>query len=386
MTRLVPLDALRGLIMIVMALDHANAFVARRHSPGEFWAGAIPQYASALDFLVRLVTHLCAPGFFLLMAVGMTLFATSRRAAGWSYGRLLRHFATRGALLVVINLFLENLAWLVGSSAIAATIRGDEAPLVPMLAPGGGTTPFIVVGVLSALGCGMTIGAMLLPLGSTTLAVMGIAALLVTHGLIPPPESGNVLYGPLARLLLIAGHTNWLLVVYPVVPWLALLVPGLLFGRVLARQPRAAYRAALLLAGALLMAFFFVRAFGGAGNLRPPAGPSWIAFLNVTKYPPGFDFIALTLGFDLALLFLFSLLGDAAWLRPLLVFGRTPLFFYLAHLYLFASMGLLLGPEGLGIPRMLPLWMLGVLLLYPACARYDRFKRATAPDSFWRML
>ena len=77
-SRLFAVDALRGLIIVFMALDHANYFIARKHPPGEMWDGVYPVYTSTLAFLTRWVTHLAAPGFFLLMGVGMMLFARSR--------------------------------------------------------------------------------------------------------------------------------------------------------------------------------------------------------------------------------------------------------------------------------------------------------------------
>ena len=77
--RLVSLDTLRGLVMTLMALDHASFFIARMHSR-EFWGTALPDYASALPFLLRLASHLCAPGFFFLMGVGMALMASARCA------------------------------------------------------------------------------------------------------------------------------------------------------------------------------------------------------------------------------------------------------------------------------------------------------------------
>jgi uncharacterized membrane protein len=96
--------------MILMALDHASFFIARMHSR-EFWGTALPDYASALPFLLRLVSHLCAPGFFFLMGVGMALMAAARCRDGWSHGRLTRFFLVRGALLIGMQLLVENPAW-----------------------------------------------------------------------------------------------------------------------------------------------------------------------------------------------------------------------------------------------------------------------------------
>ncbi len=115
-------DALRGLIMLLMALDHAAAFVAGHHTT-EIWGLPIPQHPSALAFVTRLVSHLCAPGFFLLMGMGMTLFAASRRTRSWSEGRIARHFAVRGLVLVVVDLLLASPPFLisgVGNSSVHA--------------------------------------------------------------------------------------------------------------------------------------------------------------------------------------------------------------------------------------------------------------------------
>ncbi len=75
--RLLSIDALRGLIMVLMTVDHANYFVVRMHPTGEFWGIPLPQYESAWAFLTRFITQPCAPGFFFLMGVGMVLFAES---------------------------------------------------------------------------------------------------------------------------------------------------------------------------------------------------------------------------------------------------------------------------------------------------------------------
>jgi uncharacterized membrane protein len=90
--RLLSVDVLRGLLIVLMALDHANYMVALRHSSGEHWGGYFPLYNDPLAFVNRFVTHLCAPGFFFLMGVGMLLFAESRRERGWRAPQIFRHF------------------------------------------------------------------------------------------------------------------------------------------------------------------------------------------------------------------------------------------------------------------------------------------------------
>src|SRR5262245_23693850 len=112
--RLLPLDMVRGLLMIVMALDHANLFIAHQHSSGEFWNRPLPHYESAIAFLTRFVTHMAAPGFFFLMGAGMILFAEARRDLGWSEWRIARQFVVRGLALIGLQMLVENPAWQFG--------------------------------------------------------------------------------------------------------------------------------------------------------------------------------------------------------------------------------------------------------------------------------
>ena len=109
--RLPSLDLLKGLIMAAMALDHTSYFIGKTHI-FEFWAILLPPYPSALAFLTRFVTHFCAPGFFFLMGAGMVLFSRSRIAKGWTEGRILRYFLSRGFILILLQFFFENSAWM----------------------------------------------------------------------------------------------------------------------------------------------------------------------------------------------------------------------------------------------------------------------------------
>jgi uncharacterized membrane protein len=134
--RLIFLDSMRGLIMVLMALDHASFFIAKTHSH-EFWGTALPRYDDALPFLLRAVTHLCAPGFLLLMGVGMALYIAARVGEGWGNWRVARFFVIRGFMLIVFQQFLENPAWYLGSLGTATgafTSRGGPIP-------GGGVSP-----------------------------------------------------------------------------------------------------------------------------------------------------------------------------------------------------------------------------------------------------
>jgi uncharacterized membrane protein len=365
----VPLDALRGLIMVLMSLDHASYFVARAHSSGEFWDRPLPHYDDALPFLTRFVTHFSAPGFFFLMGVGMALFTVARRRLGWTAGAITRHLLVRGALLIALQLLVENRAWPLG------------------LPPGIPDIFVLYFGVLYGLGATMIVVALLARLGLWVLAGASVLAIVAAEALLPGAAQP---VAPLLRLLLVAGEEGSLRVYYPLIPWFGVTGLGLVFGHWLARQEMRAYRGALAAGGAALLLFVLLRVGGGYGNMHPVPGATWLDFLNVTKYPPSLTFLLLTLGGDLLLLGLLAALARSwpggRWAHPLLVFGRVPLFFYLAQLFLFGLIGLAFAPDGTGIPRMYPIWLLGLAVLFPLCWGYGRFKRRQPPDSLWRFF
>jgi uncharacterized membrane protein len=373
--RLLSLDALRGLVMILMAVDHANYFVARMHPNGEFWGIPLPHYESGAAFLTRLVTQPCAPGFFFLMGIGMVLFAKSRQKQGWSQGRISRHFIVRGLLLVLLQFFAENSAWLLG-------------PSTEFHPPGGEGQVWFHFGVLYALGMTMILGAFLIRLKSALIFGISVATILLTQWLIPSSSQAEQLFSPVLRLILIPGQTGPMQVFYSFLPWLGCLGFGLIFGNWLVLNKRQAYRKALILGIVSLILFVVVRVAGGFGNIHPPESLGWMDFLHVTKYPPSIAFLLLTLGIVLVCLFLISRSdkGLKSWGNPLLVFGRSALVFYIFHLYVFGIIGLLFAPQGTGIPLMYVFWLGGLMLLYPLCLWYGRFKSRKTQESLWRFF
>lgn len=287
--RLISLDGLRGLIIILMAIDHASWFISKIH-PFEFWGISLPQYDSVLAFLTRFITHPCAPGFIFLMGTSMILFTESRRRIGWSEGRITRYFVIRGFLLLVIQQFIVNPAWYLG-------ILGANPDVLQKGAwPGGGDSVVFQFEVLFSIGTSMIICSFLLRFKKLVIFIVSFGAIFTTQLLIPDSNNVGVLYSPLLRLLLIPGQTGILLVEYPLFPWLGLSGLGLLFGNELLQDKERAFRGAFVTGIAFLLAFALVRIFGGFGNFHPPIDNSWIAFLNVTKYPPSLTFFFITLG------------------------------------------------------------------------------------------
>lgn len=356
--RLPAVDALRGLIIVLMALDHANYFVAQKHSSGEYWGGPFPAYTEALPFLTRFVTHLAAPGFFFLMGAGMALYKVKQARKGQRWLQIMAHFWIRGGLLIVLQFSVINQAW--------------------QLSPGG-SRPGIYVGVLFALGGAMIVASLLLSLKPGYLLLLAIGLFIATEMIHPDPASwGRVRFSDAQLLLLHPGGDLRLWSNYPILPWLEVAILGLAFGHGLSNRPRRTYDLGLLLGTGMLVLFVLLREMNGFGNVRPAREGTWIDFLNVVKYPPSWTFTTLTMGANLVILWLFSRVAQwqAKVLRPLAIFGRVPLFFYVIHLFLYAALGSIFAPTGTSIPRMIPYWLLGLAILFPLCIGYARLKRA----------
>jgi uncharacterized membrane protein len=178
------------------------------------------------------------------------------------------------------------------------------------------------------------------------------------------------------------------IVLYPVIPWLAGAAAGMYFGYWWRRNPRDASRHVWIPGAILLGTALALRAFGAWGNIRPPRDGSWIEFLNNVKYPPSLVFWTMSLGIDLLLLALLARVPQMARSErsPLIVFGQTPLFFYIVHFYLLAGIALIFFRQAAPLWGIYPVWVLALAALYPACLRYRNFKMAKAGGSLWRLF
>jgi uncharacterized membrane protein len=293
----------------------------------------------------------------------MTLFADSRRRMGWTEGAIVQHFVVRGALLILLQLFVENPAWQIAS-----------------ILNGGGRVFPVYLGVLYGLGGAMILAAGLQLAPTTLLAALSLALMLYPELIIRFVRGATA--STLVNLLLVPASNEAMTVYYPVLAWLGLTGFGLLFGRRLLRERAEVYRRSALIGVAMVASFFVVRFAGGFGNIRAAAGEGWISFLNVVKYPPSLAFVLMSLGADLILL---TLLARAERLaQPLAIFGRSPLFFYIAHLGLYGLIGVAAFPAGTGILQMYPVWLAGLAILFAACWAFGRFKLSQPPESVWR--
>jgi uncharacterized membrane protein len=373
--RVESVDVVRGVIMIIMALDHTRDFFGD--------AAASPTNlatASAGLFLTRWITHFSAPTFFFLSGVGAYLALRRRTKSQLSVFLL-----TRGLWLVFLDAVLFR-----------AILQFNVDYHVTILT------------VLWALGWSMIALAALAFLPATAVGIIG-AIMIAAHNLLDPVKAQsfgawaplwNVLHSP-GLLYMSPGHL--VIVAYPLIPWIGVMALGYGIGQIYSIDP-ARRRALLLRAGiAVSAAFIVLRAINVYGD---PA--KWthqkstlftaLSFLNTTKYPPSLLFLLMTLGPVLVFL---SLVDQKTprLLRPALTIGKVPMFYYLLHfatLHVLAIITALIRFGGVhwmfespspdkypvtqppGWPASLPVaylyWIAVLLLVYPVCRWYATVK------------
>ena len=371
--RVVALDLLRGLVMILMAVDHVDSATNPRHSFGDaavFGGGG--GVLSAPDFLTRWCTHLCAPTFVLLAGTSVALSAArTGRDDGVAFDR---HLVLRGLVLIAFEVLLVSKYW-----------RGIDG--------GGVSLTFLplFLQVLYALGGGLIVLALLRRLPGVVIAGIAVA-LLVGAEVVRATTLADGMRQPLVvQLLAVPGIVSFAprergffdaIVLYPLLPWLPVMLFGFLFGRRLV----AGAVAPLRLAGvgvALIVAFVALRAIDGFGNMAlHRRSDAWLEWLHCSKYPPSMTFLAMELGIAFLVLAVAtraeSLLARTAAWNPLLVLGQVPLFFYLLHLPAIGALvhiGWLPAADegGAGASWLGALQVTAVCL--PLCAAYRIYKR-----------
>lgn len=364
------MDVLRGLVMVLMAVDHASeAFNAGRFFTDAAWAWKPGTPLPPGQFLTRWVTHLCAPTFVFLAGTALAISVAGRERRGATARAIDAHVAARGAIL--IGLELAWMSWL-------------------MLAPGR-----FLLQVLYAIGGSLLAMVALRRLGDRALAALGIAILFGGEAIAGALAIAGVDRALPSALLLTSGFffDRRLIVAYPLAPWLGMMCLGWVLGRKLASwRDEAPARAAPALAaagGVSLALFAVVRGVDRYGNWhlhRDDLAP--LQWLHVSKYPPSVTYATLELG--IMALLLAALFAACArrpgFAAPLRLLGQTALFFYLLHMHALHLVAWALGVEGkLGMGAAYAGGLGVTALLYPACAWYRRYKDAH-PESWTRFV
>ncbi|WP_426344209.1 DUF1624 domain-containing protein [Pseudoduganella sp. R-32] len=298
--RLASIDMLRGLVIVLMALDHTRDFFGAALFDPEDLAKTTP-----LWFATRWITHLCASTFVLLAGIAAYLRGTKSGIPALS-----RYLVTRGLLLLVLEATWISFSWQFGYNVT-------------------------ILQVLWALGMGMIFLARLAWLPWPAIALIA-AFLILPHNLLDSIQSTHPLWLAWHQrgFWPVAGNYGVYLA-YPLMPWLGLIAAGYALGPVFQWEPARRQRFLLVAGAVLLMVFVALRSGNFYGDPDPwsPQGRGFvwdfISFIRLHKYPPSLLYLCVTIGIALPLL---------AWferLRPvplLMLFGGTPMFFYVIHI------------------------------------------------------
>ena len=380
--RIQSVDALRGAIMMLMAIDHIRDYVAR--SAQQFLPTDLARTTPAI-FLTRWITHFCAPVFILTAGLGAYLWMTRGHH---SKGELSRLLITRGIWLILLEVTILRLIFF---SEVSFTAN-----------------PVLLI-ILWAIGISMIVLAGLIYLPMRVIAGVSIA-MIALHNLLDHVSADRFgraawIWDILHQQNAFSFHGITFVTAYPVLPWIGVMAGGYCLGTVFEWDANRRRSFLVRVGLALTAAFVVLRAvniYGDPQHWSHQASPVFtvLSFLNVRKYPPSLDFLLMTLGPAMVVM---------AWLEkfrfqftnPLVVFGRVPFFFYAAHLLLahLIEIGmnlvrygpksfLLIAPPSMGSSsKLFPLdfgfplwtvyvvWVVVLLLLYPACLWFARLKQ-----------
>lgn len=363
--RLLAIDALRGLAIVVMALDHAAASVLVSLQ-AESYGGIAPQLGNWPSWVLGLFTNLASPTFWFLAGVSMTLYAQGRRKKGDSNWEITRFFLIRAGVLAVLDLTIAWLAW-----------RGG--------------TPY--THVLLSIGISIALVSLLRLLPTLVVVVVGfvwlIAYQLALPGLAAQLNQGVSYW---QALLVYFSYSTWPATEFSILGWGSLIALGCAFGTVVRRAWLQSPRNWLLVGAGLLTAFALLRVWGGFGDLWRYDGDLPIYYWFVmNKTPPSLTFLLFNLGFAAWIYALF--LSRESWLqvRPfawLVTMGQVALFAFVVHLVLYGVLGRLVGllpVEGPGVVRAVLVWLIGLAILIPLCTWYRSYRRAR-PNTVLRYL
>lgn len=393
-TRIDSIDILRGIIMVIMALDHVRDFFFKVVVDGgdELATGPTDlNTTTPLLFFTRWITHFCAPIFVFLAGTSAYLMGVKK-----SKKELSLFLVKRGVWLLIVELLIITLGWTFN-------------PLYNVF----------ILQVIWAIGISMILLGVLVYLPFRLILALGLV-IVIGHNLMDyPAVSKDLRGGLLADLVYFSNFATYpvgpdriVLIVYAFLPWTGVMLLGYCSGKMFSPgiTPAKRKKVLLLTGTAMLVLFLVLRTINAYGDPIPWSGHqrgpvfSFLSFININKYPPSLDFLLVTLGTGMVLL---------AWLEGIRnklagffrIFGRVPMFYYILHFYLIHLLVVIAffvegystdkivtpnnpflfrpGDFGYGLAGVYLVWILVVLLLYPLCKRYDRYKTKNAGRKWW---
>lgn len=355
--------------MAIMAWDHVSGFWNRYHLGSEGVQGMMREPLNTTWFLSRYVTHYCAPTFIFLAGTVLAYSTIKRQRRGDSELNISYRMVVRGIVLMIAEVLVVSPAF---------------------------GTAWLYFGVIACIGVCFIIFSVARKLPTWLILALSLIIVL-NHGYLNIdfiPD--DMWWGQYLRVII--HEPNFMnrpyVGLYPIIPWIGVMGMGWTFGNYLSeRTPEEimGLREPLKRIGLTsIFLFFIVRIVNNYGNLLPRKGWTLVDILYVSKYPPSVAFLLWTLG-GMCLFMSYGLkLQETNEFHRitdiLLQFGRVPLFFYMAHLWIYR-----LRPPNTATPFYMPmtptigLWLLGLYALYELCKRYEKVKRAN-PDSFLQYI
>ena len=382
--RIESIDILRGVAMVIMALDHVRDFF---HYGSFFSDPSNIETTTPILFFTRFITHYCAPVFIFLAGTSAFLYGSKK-----TKNQLFKFLFTRGFWLVFLAFVVNNLVW-----------KFDF------------TYSLIFLQVIWAIGLCMVLLSLIIYLPFRALLIIGLV-LVAGHNLLDGVVlQGNSLKSIVWYILhqqqfISIGDTQFVFV-YPIIPWFGLIILGYCFGTFYTKGFDVAVRKKWLLRIGFtsIALFFIIRGVNVYGDLVPwstqdTTVKTIFSFFNVTKYPPSLSYLLITMG--PSLLFLYWVENIKNKLSGFfLVFGRVPLLYYFLHVFVIhvlAIIGMLifggnwkdmiltadvfmnakLLNYGYSLVVVYCVWISVILLLYPVCKKYMIYK-ANNKDKWW---
>jgi uncharacterized membrane protein len=393
-SRIDSIDILRGLVMVIMALDHVRDFFHKAVVEG---SGDVATGPTDLDhttpalFFTRWITHFCAPIFVFLAGSSAYLLSLKKSKKELS-GLLIK----RGLWLLIVEVVIITLGWTFN-------------PFYN----------FIILQVIWAIGMSLILLGLLVYLPFNAIFIIGLL-IVFGHNLLDYPAVGEALKGGFIPDLLYftkfsiyqIDNSHLVLIVYAFLPWTGVMMLGYCFGKLFRPEIDRAQRRKILfqIGSGLLLLFLLLRFINLYGDPIPWASHSrgavftFLSFININKYPPSLAFLSVTIGGGVLALALLDRIRNSVT-NFFRIFGRVPMFYYILHFYLihllvvisFFQQGFSTGqivspdvpflfrPGTFGYPLVIVylIWIGVVLLLYPLCKKYDRYKTAHANKKWW---
>nr|WP_293834363.1 heparan-alpha-glucosaminide N-acetyltransferase domain-containing protein [uncultured Arsenicibacter sp.] len=376
MKRIPSIDFARGLVMVIMALDHVRELM---HVTSQTQSPTDLSTTTGALFMTRWITHLCAPTFVFLS--GTSAYLSLKNSGDVSANQ--RFLRSRGLWLLFLEITVVNFAlW------FDLSFRT------------------IIFQVIAAIGAGFLMLSFLLKAPARTVGLLGLFIILC-HNLVQGVTFTDtiplrVIWSLFFRPDVFPVTPQFMVgLLYPWVPWLGIMLAGYGAG-LLFELPDNRRRRTLLLVGlGSLAVFVLVRLFNSYGDPAPWSAQktpdfTFLSFINTTKYPPSLLYTTMTLGVTITVMALVDGIQNR-FTEVLSVYGRVPMFYYLIHWYLIHTLMLVMlfmqgftpdqfvfgpfqfgrpkEPSGVDLPTTYLIWLGIVVLLYFPCRWYWQYKR-----------